>query len=82
MYQYLENNGYKTARSYIDKEEFYKDLNEDKISFPVFVKPIRGSASINISKVNSKEEIDLLFNLYDNLMIQEFLDGQEIGADV
>ena len=61
MYQYLENNGYKTARSYIDKEEFYKDLNEDKISFPVFVKPIRGSASINISKVNSKEEIDLLF---------------------
>ncbi len=48
----------------------------------MFVKPIRGSASINISKVNSKEEIDLLFNLYDNLMIQEFLDGQEIGADV
>ena len=82
MYQYLENNGYKTARNYIDKEKFYKDLNEDKISFPVFVKPIRGSASINISKVNSKEEIDLLFNLYDNLMIQEFLDGQEIGADV
>lgn len=82
MYQYLKNNGYNTAKSYIDKEEFYKDLKEGKISFPVFVKPVRGSASINISKVNSKEEIDLLFNLYDNLMIQELLDGQEIGVDV
>ena len=82
MYKYLSNNGYKTAKSYIDKEKFYIDLKDGKINFPVFVKPIKGSASINISKVNCKEEVDLLFNLYDNLMIQEYLDGTEIGADV
>ena len=41
-----------------------------------------GSASININKVNSKEEIDVLFDTYDDLIIQEFMDGQEIGADV
>ena len=35
-----------------------------------------------ISKVNDKETIELLFAHADNLMIQEFLDGQEIGADV
>ena len=57
-------------------------MKDGKINFPVFVKPIKGSASINISKVNCKEEVDLLFNLYDNLMIQEYLDGTEIGADV
>ena len=82
MYKYLSSNGYKTAKSYIDKEKFYIDLEDGKINFPVFVKPIKGSASINISKVNCKEEVDLLFNLYDNLMIQEYLDGTEIGADV
>lgn len=82
MYKYLSSNGYKTAKSYIDKEKFYIDLKDGKINFPVFVKPIKGSASINISKVNCKEEVDLLFNLYDNLMIQEYLDGTEIGADV
>ncbi|HHW69523.1 MAG TPA: ATP-grasp domain-containing protein, partial [Tenericutes bacterium] len=36
----------------------------------------------NISKVNSKEEVELLFSRFDNLMIQEFMDGTEYGADV
>lgn len=82
MYKYLNSNGFKCAKSYINKEDFYKDLDNDLISFPVFVKPDKGSASININKVNSKKEIDTLFSVYDNLLIQEFLDGQEIGADV
>lgn len=82
MFKYLNSNGYKCAKSYIDKAEFYKDLESGKISFPVFVKPYKGSASININKVSSKEEINTLFDVYDDLLIQEFLDGQEIGADV
>ena len=82
MYQYLKSNGFNCAKTYINKEDFYKDLDDGKITFPVFVKPYKGSASININKVNSKEEIDTLFNAYDDLLIQEFLDGQEIGADV
>lgn len=82
MYTFLKENGFKTAKSYIDKNKFYQDLDKGNIKFPVFIKPVKGSASINISKVNSKEEVDLLFSLYDNLIIQEFLDGQEIGADV
>ena len=81
MYEWLASHGYKCAKSYIDKNEFYKDLEEGKAKFPVFVKPIKGSASIAISKVNDKETIDLLFSHNDNLMIQEFLVGQEIGAD-
>lgn len=46
------------------------------------MKPVKGSASINISKVNSKEEVEILFNQFDNLMIQEFMEGIEYGADV
>lgn len=82
MFKYLDKHGYKAAKTYVDKEEFYKDLEKGTISFPVFVKPVKGSASINISKVTTKEEVELLFSLYDDLIIQEFLDGQEIGADV
>lgn len=81
MYKFLIENGFKTIKSYIDKEEFYKDLDKGIISFPVFVKPVRGSASININKVTSKEEIELMFSRFDNLMIQEFIDGIEYGAD-
>ena len=81
MYNWLKEHGYKCAKSYIDKELFYKDVNEKKITYPVFVKPVCGSASIAISKVHDKETIESLFNKNDNLMIQEYLNGQEIGAD-
>lgn len=82
MYQWLNSHGYHCAKSYMDKEQFYSDLEEGKISFPVFVKPAKGSASIAISKVYDKETVDLLFAHEEGLMIQEFLNGQEIGADV
>lgn len=82
MYQWLQQYGYSCAKSYADKEAFYVDVNAGKITFPVFVKPIRGSASIAISKVYDRETVELLFAHNEGLMIQEFLEGQEIGADV
>lgn len=82
MYNFLKDNNFKTAKSYIDKEQFYKDLEDKKITFPVFVKPVKGSASLNINKVNSKEELDVIWKQSDDLMIQEFMNGQEYGADV
>ena len=82
MYNFLIRNGIKTIKSYIDKEKFYCDVEEGLINYPVFVKPIKGSASVNISKVTTKKEIELLFKNHDNLMIQEYMDGIEFGADV
>ena len=82
MYNWLTEHGYKCAKSYMDKEEFFADVDAGKAKYPVFVKPARGSASIAISKVYDKETVELLFAHSDGLMIQEFLDGQEIGADV
>ena len=80
MFTWLKEHGYNCAKSYVDKEAFYKDLDAGEISFPVFVKPVRGSASIAINKVKDKETMDLLWAHDDNLMIQEFLNGQEIGG--
>jgi len=82
MYCWLKNNKFKCAKSYIKKEDFVSDYKNGLINFPVFVKPYRGSASINISKVYDMKTIDLLFSKDNDLMIQEYLNGQEIGADV
>ena len=82
MYRWLLANGYNCARSWTNKEEFYTDIDRGEISFPVFVKPQKGSASINISKAYDKETIEILFKQDKCLIIQEFLQGQEIGADV
>lgn len=82
MYKWLKKHNYKCAKSYTNKEEFYKDVKAGKAKYPIFVKPAKGSASISISKVYDKETLELFFEHGEGLMIQEFLDGQEIGADV
>ncbi len=82
MFQWLKTHDYKCAETYTNKEDFYSDVEAGKINYPVFVKPINGSASISIFKVTDKETLELLFKHDDNLMIQQFLNGQEIGADV
>ena len=82
MFNWLTKHDYRCAKSYIDKEVFFADVEAGIAKYPVFVKPVRGSASIAISKVYDKETIDFLFSHNKGLMIQEFLDGQEIGADV
>lgn len=82
MFGMLQKMRIPTARCYADKESFYKAQEAGEIAYPVFVKPVRGSASIHINKVESKQEIEVLCDLYDDLMIQEYMDGQEYGADV
>lgn len=81
MYLWLRNHGYKCAKSYIDKVKFFRDVEKGKIHYPVFIKPIHGSASISVSKVYDKETVEYLFRHSDGLLVQEFLEGDEIGAD-
>lgn len=82
MYNWLCEHGYHCAKSFDNTEDFYSALNAGEISFPVFVKPICGSASDSIFKVSDKEELEFLFARKNGLMIQEYLKGYEIGADV
>ncbi|GIQ71256.1 ATP-grasp domain-containing protein [Xylanibacillus composti] len=82
MYQYLVGSGFNTMKSFIDKEQFILELTNGNINFPVFVKPIKGSASLNLNKASSLEEVDMLFERYNDLMIQELMKGKEYGIDV
>lgn len=82
MYQLLCKMGIPTGRCYMDREEFYREQELGIIDYPVFVKPVRGSASLHINKVGTKEELEVLFDLYDDLMIQEWMNGTEYGADI
>ncbi|HHW21455.1 MAG TPA: ATP-grasp domain-containing protein [Clostridiaceae bacterium] len=82
LHNFLIKEGYKTAKTYISKEVFYRDLEKGRISFPVFLKPRKGSASLNISVANEVEELETIFKRHDDLLIQEYMHGTEYGADV
>ena len=81
MYRWLFAHGYHCAKSYTDRDAFFADVELGRIGYPVFVKPVRGSASFAISKAHDRETVELLLNHGENLMVQEFLDGQEVGTD-
>lgn len=62
-------------------KKIYKAVKDGEIRYPVFVKPVKSSASLLINKAYNEETIEFLMTHNDGLMIQELLDGQEIGAD-
>lgn len=82
MFKFLKSNNFKCARTYTDLDSFNNDLELGLVKFPVFVKPRTGSASLGINKVENIKHLELLFELSDDLIIQEFLNGQEYGIDV
>lgn len=82
MHDFCIANGINTIKSYDNLADFKKALGNREIDFPVFVKPICGSCSNQIQKVEDMEELEFIFKRYDGLMIQELMTGYEIGADV
>lgn len=82
MFRWLMAHGYNCARTWDDENAFFEAVRQGAVSYPVFVKPICGSASISISVARDPETVSLLFGHEQGLMAQEYLKGQEIGADV
>lgn len=82
MFAWLKKHNYYCARSWQEKTQYYNDISKYGIKYPVIVKPSTGSASINVSKCYDQETIEFLTTHTEGLMIQEYLDGEEIGADV
>lgn len=82
LYEFLTQAQIPTPRSYLEEHKFLEDLRKGKVSFPVIIKPYDGSASVQIHKVHSSDEMEALLEHNDHLMIQEFMEGTEIGADV
>lgn len=82
MYKYLRLNNIPTTLTYGSLEEFEKALNEQKISFPVFVKPRTGSGSVGAKKISNIDDLRSAMKEDETLIIQEFMAGIDLDADV
>lgn len=60
----------------------YTALKDVPNKFPVFIKPVDGSSSINAFKAENKQEMDLFFQYVPKPIIQEYIDGWEYTIDV
>lgn len=60
-----------------------KDIDSGNVTYPLFIKPLDGSSSINAFKAEDKEEIDTYRRLIGNgrYIIQDFMAGTEYTVD-
>lgn len=82
MYKYLIKNGIKTVLTCRNLQEFDDVYNKKEIDFPVFVKPRTGSGSVGAQKINNYKTLKVVCRENDDLIIQEFIDGFDLDADV
>ena len=66
--------------TYFTVSEFEKALFGGDIHFPVIIKPIYGSGSMETYEVENLEKVKILFR--EGLMIQRKLTGDEYGVDI
>ena len=83
MFKYLKEKGVRTVLTYNSLESLKQGIDKREVRFPVFMKPISGSGSVGIGKVNNWEEAEEKFN--DGrftYIVQELMTGGDCDADV
>ncbi len=83
LYKYLTAKGIATPLTFHDWDDFVKALNEGRISFPVFMKPVCGSGSVGAHKVDTLEQAHADWHSGEHdYIIQELMTGGDCDADV
>lgn len=82
LFKHLKKHNIPTVQTYGTIEETQAAVNEQKLSFPVFVKPRTGSGSVGARKVESMEELVIAMKEDPSLIVQEYMDGLDLDADV
>lgn len=79
---FCNDNGFKVIKTYNSFINFERALKNNELDFPVFIKPQKGSASLNINIARNMKEAEHIFKSTEHMIIQEYLNGQELGIDV
>ncbi len=74
--KFLEDNGFG-----VPKEITNRDIEKENYTFPLFIKPVDGSSSINAFKIKNKNQLMFFREYIKNPIIQEFIEGKEYTID-
>jgi len=72
-YLYLKNNNIKTPITYLSRKEATLDIEHNKITFPLIIKPRWGMGSIGIYKVDNVDELDIFYNKVKRDILNSYL---------
>ena len=82
FYQHLLENKLPALPTCNGLDEFLTHYKARKITFPVFIKPVRGCGSIGIQQVDNMELLSALCKFSEeDMLIQQFSEVEEYGID-
>ena len=81
-WQFAKEHGLAAPQTFIDITVALDQLADGALTWPVMVKPRKGSASVDITTCYDKLQLEAAFEAAPNPMIQEILAGTEYGYDL
>ena len=80
--KFLKNNDFRSPITFIDLKKAESAIESGELDYPLFVKPRFGFASKNIFIANNLEQLRLFYHYDNDMLIQEFLSGEEYSFDI
>jgi carbamoyl-phosphate synthase large subunit len=77
FFEYLNSLSIRTPRTWPGDE-----VLKERLTFPLFVKPRCGFASVNTSMINDREELQFFLKRHKDLIVQECIEGKEYTIDL
>lgn len=74
--EFFKKNGFA-----VPKTLTLKDIEDKNYTFPLFIKPLNGSSSVNAFKVNTERELSFFNDYIDDPIVQECVSGIEYTID-
>lgn len=72
-YQFLNENGFNTPKTFIEIDEIKNKLQNNTIKFPVILKPRWGMGSIGIFKADNLEELEVFYKKLSRKIFNTYL---------
>jgi len=80
-HDFLKSCSIPTIPTYTDRMEVLGALEAGVLSYPLIAKPRRGSASIGLEKIEDRDQLESMFSLNKDVVVQPFMQSKEIGVD-
>jgi len=82
MHDFIDHQEFDSIKIYDGLAGFLDAYEYGDATFPVFVKERFGSASAGAAKINSMDSLKAAFSDNNGLLVQELIEGRELGIDI
>jgi carbamoyl-phosphate synthase large subunit len=76
-YKFFQDRNIPTPKVFSEEE-----IDNKQYKFPLLIKPLDGSSSKGVVKINNEKELFFFRNYIPNAMVQEYVEGKEYTVDV